>query len=119
MRPRVRQGRPTWGRGCAATRPSRSVAIFQRTARAISALLFVLSGLTLALLGIAAALDQVSLRGLLLDMELWQAFRLAERVHALLRPRMVDPLELGFGLVGLAVLGAATWWLTSQSRPRG
>ena len=82
--------------------------------KAIGISLAVLLGLILALLGIASALNLLSLRELLLDMELWRAFRLADRAHAMMRYRTVQVLELGFGLVGLGLLGGAAWWLRNR-----
>ena len=82
--------------------------------RSISLSLIVLLGLVLAALGIASALDLLSLRELLLDMDLGQAFRLADRAHAMVRHRTVQVLELAFGLVGLGLLGAAAWRLKGR-----
>ncbi len=76
--------------------------------------LVVLLGLILAFLGIASALNLLSLRELLLDMELWRAFRLADRTHAMMRHSTVQVLELGFGLIGLGLLGSAAWWLKGR-----
>ena len=86
---------------------------------AIGIWLIVLVGLLLALLGIASALDLLSIRELLLDMDLWRAFVLAERTHAMLRHRVVQALELGFGLVGLVLLGAAWWLIRRRGPPHG
>ena len=84
--------------------------------RAIGICIIVLLGLALAVLGIASVLNRISLRALLIHMELWQAFLLAEGVHAMLRHRVVQGLELAFGLLGLALVGGAAWWLMTRGR---
>ena len=87
--------------------------------RAIGLLVAVLFGLVLAVLGIASALNLFSFRELLLDMDLWHAFLLADRAHATVRHRTVQMLELALGLVGLGLLGGAAWWLKGRRSLRG
>ena len=85
--------------------------------RVIPPLLLALAGLILGLLGVASALNVLSIRELLLDLELWRTLQLAERTHARLRHSVVQGLELGSGLVGLSLLGSAAWWMMRRRTP--
>lgn len=87
------------------------------TMRVTIPLLLALAGLIPGLLGMASAFNVLSIRELLLDLELWRALGLAERTHGRLRHDVVQGLELGFGLVGLALLGSVAWWVTRPSTP--
>ena len=107
-------GRPAGSASRRAVGPPRCSAIV----RAVGVWLVVPLGLALAVLGLASALNWLSLRDLLIGLDLWGAFLLAEQVHAMLRPRTVQGLELGSGLVGLAVAGGAVWRLARRGRPR-
>ncbi len=82
--------------------------------KALAALLIALFGLAMAVLGIALVLDLVSLRVLFTEMGLSGLLALTAKLHAMLRHRAVQEIELAFGLGGVGLLGSAAWWLWSR-----
>jgi hypothetical protein len=66
-----------------------------------------LAGLALAILGLAAALDLVSLRSLAAEVALGRVAGAVRHLRELVGHAMAQRLELGAGLVGLAVLIAS------------
>ena len=73
-------------------------------------------GLSLAMVGLAATLNLLSIRSLLARLELWRLYWLAVRLHELISHRRVQGLELTMGLIGLALFGlvvvALLWWMS-------